>query len=61
MSHDELMGDARDAIEKLFGDTSVAPEQTRESLEELRHEIDGKLEAINADIDRAHEQRNKRP
>jgi hypothetical protein len=58
-SHDQIMGDAKDAIEELFSDTSVSQSQTREDLEELRDDINAKIEAINADLDRAHEEANR--
>ena len=59
MSQDELVENGRDAIEAIFGDTRVSMEQTRDDLEELRSDIDMKLSAVNQDIDRAHEERNR--
>jgi hypothetical protein len=44
--HNELKKRAVEAIEKLFSDTSVPREQTREALEGLKDEIDARLETI---------------
>ena len=38
-THDRLYDEAKEAIDKLFSDTSVDPEQTEESLKSLIHEI----------------------
>lgn len=46
MNHMQLMENAKIAIDKVFGDTSVPQSTTRESLEELRDEIEMKLESI---------------
>lgn len=44
--HDTLYDKAVEAIEKLFGDTSVDQTQTKNSLQALRDEIDIKLECL---------------
>lgn len=46
---------ALDAINEVFGNTSVSPETTLERLEELREEIDGKIELIESDLARKEE------
>lgn len=49
MKHDELVDAAETAIDRLFSDTSVGPETTRESLEGLKNTIDIKLECLDVD------------
>ncbi len=39
--------EARDAIAKLFGDTSVSQEDTKRSLQAIRDEIDIYMETLN--------------
>lgn len=46
MQHEALVQEAKDAIDKVFADTSVAQDKTRESLEELRDEIETKLDSL---------------
>ena len=46
LSHIELVNEAKEAINKVFGDSSVDKETTRESLEELRELIDENLDAL---------------
>lgn len=46
MSHDDLVEQAKDAINKVFGDTSVPRDQTRESLREIAGEIDIMLDTL---------------
>lgn len=46
MTHNELVKEAKEAIEAVFSDTTVPTSKTRESLEELACEIEGNLEAI---------------
>ncbi len=41
---------AKAAIDELFGDMSMSAEQAVEALEELREEIDLKLDALRDDI-----------
>ena len=40
MSHEELVEDANEAINKVFGDLTVDQSTTRESLKELADNID---------------------
>lgn len=40
-------------IDKLFGDTSVSQGTTLNALEEIRDEVDSKIEALKEDIKRA--------
>lgn len=40
------------AIEKLFGDTSVAPEDTLDALKEIQGEVEMKIGALEADLER---------
>ncbi len=49
MKHTALTEKARRAISDLFSDRSVTPEQTAESLAELRDEINVMIEAIESD------------
>jgi hypothetical protein len=44
--HESLVEAASVAIENVFGDTSVDAGQMRTSLEELRDEIDEKLDTL---------------
>jgi len=44
--HDSLYEDAKEAINRLFTDTSVPPSQTRESLEALREEISNLIDTL---------------
>ena len=46
MNHMQLMENAKIAIDKVFGDHSVPPSDTRESLQELMEEIEMKLETL---------------
>ena len=46
MEHDELVEAAQEAINKVFGDRSVPISVTRDSLEELRGDIDIILETL---------------
>jgi len=55
MNHKELLDDAKDAIDKLFSDQSVGRSTTRESLEELKDEIETKLDALDSDDNAADE------
>jgi len=50
--HDGLYADAKAAIDRLFGDTSVPPSQTRESLEALKEEISSLIENVPDDADK---------
>jgi 3'-phosphoadenosine 5'-phosphosulfate sulfotransferase (PAPS reductase)/FAD synthetase len=42
---------AKDAIDALFGDTSVEPGETLRRLEDVSEHINEKMEAINSDLD----------
>ncbi len=44
--HDELVETAKQAINKVFGDRSVSGKQTKESLKELRDEIEIILDTL---------------
>lgn len=44
--HDELVEEARRALNKVFGDQSVGREKTAESLRELRGDIDVMLDTL---------------
>jgi 3'-phosphoadenosine 5'-phosphosulfate sulfotransferase (PAPS reductase)/FAD synthetase len=50
--HAKLYSQALLAIEALFDDTSVPPEKTVTSLEDVRDEIEFKLSALAADKQR---------
>lgn len=47
-----LLKAALNAIERLFSDTSVSQEKTLESLDELRDDINVKMECIKTDLKR---------
>lgn len=49
MTHDELVKRAKQAIEAVFADRSVSPEETRESLEELQGEIEIWVDSLPSD------------
>lgn len=49
MDHKELVEKAKEAIDSVFGDTSVSPEQTADSLQELVEEIEMKLSSLPQD------------
>ncbi len=42
----EKLKQAEKAIDAIFGDTSVSPEQTRDDLESLRDKIEMLLESL---------------
>jgi hypothetical protein len=46
MSHDELVTEAKKAIRKVFGDASVSPSTTKESLEDIKGEIEICIDSI---------------
>ncbi len=50
MKHEKLIEKAKDAIEELFSDMSVSQSTTLKSLEELRDEIDNKIDCIVHDL-----------
>ena len=39
-----------DAVDNLFGDTSVSPAVTLEALEEIQSDVESKIEALKIDI-----------
>lgn len=50
--HEAFKSAALKAIEDLFSDTSVGNLVTRDSLQELRDEINQKIDCIDADVER---------
>ena len=46
MAHEELLEQAKEAADKVFGDQSVARETTKESLEDLCGHIEIMLETL---------------
>jgi hypothetical protein len=48
--HEQLMKDAENAINAVFGDTSVSKTESLEALQDLRVTIDGCIAAIRDDI-----------
>ena len=46
VDHDELVEAAKQAINSVFGDTSVDRSQTKESLKDLKDEIDILLDTL---------------
>ena len=46
MTHEQLVTAAKTAIDRVFSDTTVSPEETRQSLEELQEEIAVKLSTL---------------
>lgn len=61
MSHEDFYNAALEAIDEVFSDTSVSQGETLESLRDLRSEIDAKMNAIRADIQRAEKGRSHDP
>lgn len=49
MDHDELLEAAKTALNAVFGDQSVSQAKTRESLHELRGDIDVMLDTLTED------------
>ena len=48
--HEKLKKEAQDALKRLFSDLTVSANDTKDSLIELREEIDVMVEAIEIDI-----------
>jgi hypothetical protein len=46
MKHDKLVKDVEDALAKLFADTSVSREQTKDSLEQIQEWVTEFLSAL---------------
>lgn len=44
--HKKLVEEAKQAIAKVHEDTSVSPKTTRDSLKELRDELDTLIDAV---------------
>lgn len=53
MTHDELLEDAKKAISAVFGDRSVSPRTTIESLENMASDIDSMVDALENDLQRS--------
>ncbi len=49
MTHASKVAAAKDAISKVFSDTTVSQVQTRESLEELAEDIQERLKLLHDD------------
>ena len=50
MTNEQLLENARKAIEELFSDTSVSVERAIENLQSLKDEIDVNMTALEADL-----------
>ena len=50
-THERYKERAYNAVERLVSDTSVTPEETLESLREIRDEIDMRIDALVSDIE----------
>jgi len=50
LKHKKLLAKARDAISDLHSDTSVSPEQTKESLEDIQATISLLISGIEEDL-----------
>lgn len=48
--HERLVDEAKEAISKVFGDTSVSQQTTIGSLEDIADDINGMIEGIKEDI-----------
>lgn len=51
MTNEQLLQLAKDAIDDCFGDQSVGIEKAIENMEELQSDIEGKIDALNADLE----------
>ena len=56
MKDDQLLAQAKRDIERLFGDRGRSREATLEALEELREDLDIRIEALRWDIEQAERQ-----
>ena len=45
-NHEKLLAEATEAVDELFGDTSVPREKTKESLSDLAGHIQGLLDTM---------------
>ena len=50
MTHDQLVQEAQEAIERVFSDMSVSQQTTKDSLETLAGDIEIRIEAIECDM-----------
>ena len=46
MDHDELVEEAKQAVNKVFGDTSVSRSQVKESLQDIISDIETILDTM---------------
>lgn len=46
MTHDEKVQAAKDAVNQVFCDTSVPPQQTLDSLEEIKEDVEDVINAV---------------
>ena len=53
MNHDELKEAAKSAVNSVFGDRSVGPRTTIDSLEEIASDIDALIDALKSDLRRS--------
>jgi hypothetical protein len=53
---DELVDAAKEAIDEVFGDTSVSKETTMERMKDLRSHIDDSMTSLREDIKREEEE-----
>lgn len=42
-----------DALDSLFGDTSISQDATLEALEEIQADVEGKIDALKSDMKKA--------
>jgi len=49
LTHQDLYDEARDAIQTLFSDTSVSPEETADSLRSMIDEIETLINTLEED------------
>lgn len=56
MKDDQLLAQVKRDIERLFGDRGRSREATLEALEELREDLDIRIEALQWDIEEAERQ-----
>lgn len=55
MSNEQLYENALDAINELFGDSTVSIQKALENLENLQSEIEAKIECLKEDLLREQE------
>lgn len=59
MKDDQLLAQVKRDIERLFGDRGRSREATLEALEELREDLDIRIEALRWDIEQAERQNDE--